>query len=191
MVDETKSTLRIHKIERENRLLKGIIAVHVILSLAFATFVFLERARTKNSLEAKEILLKDQSGRVAARLGSNSIGTCLEILGKTKRAAAAICVGDESGSDLLLTTDHGDSRAFLSAGGKMYESAGENVQPSLTIARNGEGLITATMGAGGDSTPAQQSAESTASISVSQTKPAISLVDKNGKILWIVPQRDH
>ncbi len=187
MTDENTSLFRIEKLEAENRRIKWGLGLCIVLLALFTILILTERVRTKNTLEAKEFLLRDRSGQVVARLGSNSVGTCFEILGKTKGASAIMCAGDESGSDLLLTTRHGESRAFLSAGGRMYESVGESMLPGLIIAENGAGVISATVGTKGKLAFGPGTGQNAVVISVPQTKPTIDLLGNNGKTLWNAP----
>jgi hypothetical protein len=185
VINENEFSFRIEKLETENRRIKLILCFCVVVLGVFTAFVLRERVRAKDTLEAKEFLLKDQSGQTLARLSSGSVGTCFEILGKTNQASAMLCAGDESGSDLLLTTEHGTSRAFLSAGGRMYESVGESILPSLMIAQDGKGLVRATVGTNQNlGLHADQNAAVT---SISKTQPTINLLDNNGKILWTAP----
>lgn len=187
MTDEKTSLLRIEKLETENPRIKWGLGLCIILFTLSTLLMVTERVKTKSTLEAKEFLLRDQAGRVAARLGSSSRGTCFELLGRTKEASALMCAGDESGSDLLLTTRHGESRAFLSADGRMYETVDGTILPGLFIAENGAGIISATVGTKGKLAFGPGTGQNAVVISVPQTKPTIDLLANDGKTLWNAP----
>jgi hypothetical protein len=187
MTNDNGSSLRIERLERANRRIKWALGLYMLLSALFAVFVLLRHPRKENTLEANEFVVTDKAGHVMARLGSSPVGTCLEILGKTKEATATLCAGDESGSELLLTTHHGRSRAFLSAGGKFYESVGQTVLPGLIIAEVNGGSISASVGTEGKLGLDLVKEQNAVVISVPESKPAISLLGKDGKTLWTAP----
>jgi hypothetical protein len=177
MADEDKLLLRIEGVERESRRMKLAMLLSLLLSAAAIFLILRSQAQMKQSLEAREILLKDSSGHVVARLGPQPIGACLEIFGKTKNASAALCVGDDVGADLLLTTRHGDGRVLISAGGKMYETTDSTKVPSILIAQAGKGLVSLAVGTDQSLGTPHRDAE----------KPAMSVQDSSGKILWSAP----
>lgn len=179
MTNENDSLLRIEKLESSNRRIKWYLGLYILTSIPLIVLPLMRASRQAGqTFEAREFLVRDKSGHVTARLGSSPVGTCLEILGESKEATATLCAGDKSGSDLLLTTHHAASRALLSAGGKIYESADGTVLPTLMIAEEGEGIVTATVGA--DSALALGRR-------VGQKAPAIDVLDGNGKTLWTAP----
>jgi len=190
MMVENESLSRLERLEKENRRIKLALIFCLVLSTVFAFVATMGYVRTKNTVDAKEFLLRDQSGQIVARFGSRSVGTCLEVFGKTKNASATLCAGDESGSGLALTTNHGESRAVLSAGGTMYESIGESMPPSLIIAKNGEGLVNMTVGTDQGLRLARQAGANSILMSVPSARPSISLLDKSGRTLWSSPQTD-
>jgi hypothetical protein len=187
MSDEDRWLLRIENIERENRRLKLVLLLSTLLSMVALALIVTSHFHEKRVLEAQELLLKDSSGDVVARLGSRAVGACFELFGKTKDASAVLCAGDDAGADLLLTTHHGDSRALVSAGGKMYETVGATTVPSLLIAQGGKGFVSLTIGTDRSLGIPHSDAQKTAAVSVLGERPAINLLDSNGKTLWTAP----
>jgi hypothetical protein len=179
---------RIRDIEAAHRRFKWYATVAIVV-LAGSIVIVMLRTQPRKTVEAREFLLKDQSGQVLARLGATGLtGTCLEILGKAKEASATICAGDESGSDLQLTTHRGQSRAYLSAGGKLYEALGQTIAPSLIIADgDGANLLSVAVGPKARFLLGHGSEENSVVISISQDKPRISISTKAGKVLWSAP----
>jgi hypothetical protein len=187
MVDHDQILLRIGKAERENRRMRLALICSIVLSMAAVTLALTSHFHAKEVIQTQELLLKNQSGQIVARLGSRPSGACLEILGKTKDASAMLCAGDQTGADLVLTTHHGDSRVLVSAGGKMYETIHDEVPPSLLIAQAGKGLISLKIGTDRSLGIAQENEENSAAVSVLGQRPAVSLLDQNGKELWSAP----
>jgi hypothetical protein len=187
MVDHDQILLRMEKAERENGRMRVALICSMILSVAAVTLTLTSHFLAKHTVQTQELLLKNQSGQVVARLGSRPSGACLEILGQTKDASAMLCAGDETGADLVLTTNHGDSRALMSAGGKMYETIYNDVSPNLLIAQAGKGLVSLTVGTDRSLGIAQKDGENSAAVSVLGQRPRVSLLDKNGKALWSAP----
>ena len=187
MSEQDTWLLRIEGIERENRRLKLVLLASALLSMVAIALVVVSHFHEKRILAAREFLLKDSSGDVVARLGSGAVGACLEVFGKTKDASAVLCAGDDAGANLLLTTHHGDSRALMSAGGKMYETVNAPAVPSLLIAQGGKGFVSLTIGTDRSLGIPHSGKQETAAVSLLGDRPAINLLDSNGKALWTAP----
>lgn len=185
---EQDSFTKIRELEAEHRRFKWYTALAFIVLTGLIVIVML-RVLPRKTIEAREFLLKDRSGQILARLGATELsGTCFEILGKKKDASATLCAGDESGSDLQLTTHHGQSRAYLSAGGKMFEALGQSITPSLTITDgDSASLLSAAVGPKTRLLLGHGSEEDSVVISISQDKPRITISTKAGKVLWSAP----
>ncbi|MGB7231517.1 MAG: hypothetical protein WBD19_07580, partial [Candidatus Acidiferrum sp.] len=184
MSDEDRWLFRIERIERENRRLKLVMTLSTLLSIVALALIVTGHFHEKRILEAQEILLKDSSGNVMARIGSRAVGACFEMYGKTKDASVVLCAGDDAGADLLLTTRHGDSRVLISAGGKMYETVGATSVPSLLIAQGGKGFVSLAVGTDPSLGMPHSAAQKSAVVSVLGERPTINLLDSNGKTLW-------
>ncbi|MGA3178153.1 MAG: hypothetical protein ABSE19_12510 [Candidatus Acidiferrum sp.] len=101
--------------------------------LCLAVAVTANWKRTREVVEAKEIILKDGAGNVAARLGQDNLGnTCLTLNAKAHIAVASLCVQDGEGSSLDLHNLKSQSRATLTPGFYLYEPH-EHLQPALII----------------------------------------------------------
>ena len=85
------------------------------------------------TIEANELLLRGQSGNIAARLGQESFGdSCLTLMAKGKVSVASMCVQDEEGSSLDLHNLKSESRATLTPGFYTYEPLMQ-FRPALVI----------------------------------------------------------
>jgi hypothetical protein len=178
---------RIGRVENDNRRIKLAIVATFLLSAVILAFMASGLLRGKQALEAQELLLKDSSGHIVARLGSGPVGACLEILGKTKESSATLCAGDDSGSSLFLAAHHGDSRALVSAGGLIYETPNGNTSPSLMISEGGKDLISLTVGRGQAIGIPQNDRQASPAMYVIGEKPAVSLLKPNGTSIWTAP----
>jgi cbb3-type cytochrome oxidase subunit 3 len=96
-----ENALLIERLERANRRTRWFSALLIFLILVLVLALW--RIERKDVLQAKEFILKDESGEVVARLGHKNLETCLELTGKRQASAASLCVGDDYGSSLLLT----------------------------------------------------------------------------------------
>jgi hypothetical protein len=184
MVDHDEIVLRLEKAERHNGRMRLALICSMILSIAAVSLALTSHFLAKHTVQTQELVLKNQSGQVVARLGSRSSAACLEILGQTKDASAMLCAGDETGAGLVLTTHHGDSRALISAGGKMYETIDNSVPPSILIAQAGKGLVSLTVGTDRSLGVAQKDGGNSGAVSVLGQRPTVSLFDEHGKVLW-------
>jgi hypothetical protein len=95
-------------VSKVQKLLKDIFLTRCVLGLALLCLTALTIANWRQhpkTIEANELLLRGQSGNIAARLGQESFGdSCLTLMAKGKVAVASMCVQDEEGSSLDLHT---------------------------------------------------------------------------------------
>ncbi|MGA8143980.1 MAG: hypothetical protein WB987_08845 [Candidatus Acidiferrales bacterium] len=127
---EQELLARIEKLEVANLRLKWAGALCLGLLAAIGVFIGL-RKPLSSAVEASEFLLRGRDGKIVAKLSDNAFGTCFEIFGRGKAAGAELCAGDDYGASLSLTNHHGESRAFISAGSKQFESIGSSFVPTL------------------------------------------------------------
>lgn len=181
MVNNDDLLSRLKKLEAQNFRIK------VSTGLLFAVMLGLLVAgqiKNQKTVEAKEFILRDQSGNVAARLGHTDMQTCLELLSHTKVMTAEICVGDDYGSSLALANRRLQARAFLSAGTRLSESGTGPLSPGLTLAQESDKHLSATLGTETRVVIGQGSQEYTILFFVQQGKPTIHLLNPGGKVLW-------
>ena len=176
---------RIEKMERANRRIRWFSALLIVL---ITLLLFAWRMERKDVVQAKEFILKDDSGAVVARLSHTNWGTCLELTGKGQASEASLCVGDDYGSSLQLTNQHGADRAFLSAGLRMVEGPG-TLSPGLVIAKDdGKSLISVSLGTETKLVVGQGTEKnSLVVLATPQMKPTIRILDSTGKTLWTTP----
>jgi hypothetical protein len=162
--------------------LTGILFVILIAGFAAKSLI------TKGPLTVTGLSLADSQGRIVGKLGTSSLaGTCLELMGSANVASVELCAGDDSGSALTLFTDHGKTRAFLSAGSVLLEGGGR-LAPSLVIAEaDGKNLVSAMVGTETRLIVGHGTGEASAVVSVSGSKAAIRMVDASGKTSWSSP----
>jgi hypothetical protein len=186
MSDENELVKRIEKVERQNRRMAWF-GGSLFLIVLFTSLFFARAATRKDVLQAKEFILRDDSGRVLARLSNDGWGTCLELRGKERVSEAYLCVGDHYGSSLTLLNEHGSTRAFLSAGFEMHEG-GRSLVPGLVIAEaDGRNLISANLGPDVKLVVGHGTEENSIVMSTPEGKPAIKVVGNAGKALWTAP----
>ena len=179
MNDENALLVRLERLERANRRTWfSALLIFLILVLVLALW----RIERKDLLQAKEFILKDESGEVVARLGHKNLETCLELTGKRQASAASLCVGNDYGSSLLLTNQHGADRAFLSAGLR-------DLYPGLVIATDdGKRLISASLGTETKLVVGQGTEQnSLVVLTTPENKATLRIVGSTGKTLWTAP----
>lgn len=123
--------VRIEKLSRDIFWTRCIAGAAALLCLALA--VAANWRRHPETVEAREFLLKDRAGNIAARLGKDDFGdTCLTLSAKEQIAVASLCVQDNEGSSLDLHNLKSESRATLTPGFYVYEPL-HRFQPALLI----------------------------------------------------------
>lgn len=184
---EQQLLARIEKLEVANLRLKRAGAVCLLLLTALGVFVAFRKA-PNGTVQANEFLLKDSHGETVAKLSTKAFGTCFEIFGREKAAGAELCAGDDYGASLSLTNHHGESKAFISAGSRQFESIGGSFVPTLLISeRDGKNLVSATLGRDAKLIVGHGTEENSFVISATQSKSTASLIGPNGKAHWTVP----
>lgn len=176
------------KVKRLESLYLRITWVGGLLFVFVAVISLWGRMGSKDSISVREVLIKDEAGRVVAKLGTNDLsGTCLQLKSKEEGSAAELCVGDAATSSLMLSTHRGATRAFLSAGSRLYENGGV-LSPGLLIAdADGEKLVSATLGAETKLIIGRGTENNSVVIAAPPTKPTIKLLGGEGKPLWTAP----
>jgi hypothetical protein len=183
--EENDLKLRIKRLERECRRLRFATILAITLLAVFEGANVIE-SRPRDSITVREVLLKDESDRIVARLGRRNGATCLDIEGEAKDASAELCAGDKYGSSLSLINSGAKSRAFLTAGSKIDETtAMSDLAPSLIIAReDGKQLIRATLGPQTELLVGHGSQKDSLLLSATEDHPSITVLGNDGKSVW-------
>lgn len=186
MTDDFEIRKKIENLEAQNRRLK-LTGMALCLLLSAALLLSWVATIRKGVLTANEFVLKDRSGRVLARLGSDGSETCFQLMGEANGATASLCAGDEVGTSLMLDNRRSQSRAFLSAGTKLREGPG-TILPGIVITHsNGKDVISATVGDESEFLVGQEDGEHSIILSSGKTKPSISLFGVSQSPLWKTP----
>lgn len=180
---------RLEKIERENRIVK---MVGLILLLAVGAAVAMAQAPTKRTIVADEFVLKDNAGKVRARLYMDRGGPMLSLydasgveranLMQNEGTAGLILYHDPGerygGAEMLLTPD--GSTLFLNdiKHHSLVALTTWPVGPSLQVADQ-EGYSTIVGAAETESPVSGKSQETSAA--------AITLFGKSKDVIWTAP----
>jgi hypothetical protein len=185
MMTETSDMLaRIEKLESENHKIKWacLIAVFVVLGS-----LIVAHTRNKGKLDVTDLIVRDASGAIIARLGADRHGTCLALTVRSGASSASLCVDNFYGSNLDLKNRTLETKASLSAGRKLYEG-GDRLAPGLFI--NGEGgQAMLSVNVGSDTRLLLGRSEDQNSVLLSPgQEPAIRVVNARGKKIGAVPR---
>jgi hypothetical protein len=181
MDEQVDLTAQIKELRRQNLMTRWIGG----LLIAFlSAIVILGEIRHPKTVEANQFLLKDGKGNIVAKLGQMDFGgTCLTLNAKAHGADAELCVNDDDSSALVLLDHHGDSRVSLSPGFNLYEPL-NRVAPGLYIGEElGKNYLNISLGTETKLVLGHGSNESVV-ISAPENKPAINLIDSDGKKTW-------
>lgn len=179
MAGESALLARIEKLEASYRTLRLI----AIVPLLFLCVLLLSgQARNRQTIEAQEFVLKDSAGNVVGRMAVGKGGPYLELIGKSKVAAAMLLAGDEVGSAIMLTNHHGGTRILLSSDATLE---GERLDAGLFVG-DGTNVLGAKLG-GAPNIVLSRGQESGVVVSTQAPGPFITLTGKKQKVLWTTP----
>ncbi len=152
-------TERVEKLEGQNRRLKQIGAVVLVIA---AAVLLMGQASPNRTVEANEFILTDSGGRERAKLHMASYGP--ELVLKTGKAQARLAVGGTSGG-------FGGVKPYL----VLHDETGE-ARVSLDVGRSGPDL-----------TFRDGSGQTRANLHLLEEGPVAVLYDKDKKVLWKAP----
>lgn len=185
MDEENRLEARLEKLEKRSTRMNFLVGVLILLIVTFIPISL----RTRDVLKARQFELRDNSGNLLAKLYHADSQTCLELSGAKRASLALLCVDDEYGSGLDLITDHGTTRAALSASITLREGPG-TLAPGLTILQqDGKNLFNATVGDETRLFVGHGSGKNSIVLSSSGNSPTVSIVNQNGKDAWVAPPR--
>lgn len=144
----------------------------------------LRETKKGGTLEVRELVVKNESGAVVARLRGDPSGACLGLTGSGKVTTADLCASENSGS--IISLNDGRRRTFLSAGARYAEPTTE-VLPGLIISE----VSGKTISLSGGEYPAlsirEPGTDKAAVFAFERQGPTLRLVDTEGKVLWTAP----
>jgi len=154
------------------------------LATVLVSFGVLREMRRVGTLEVRELVVKNESGSVVARLRGDRNGACLELAGNGKATTADLCASENYGS--IINLNDGRKRTFLSAGARYSEPSAE-VLPGLIISE----VSGKTISLSGGEYPALSIRESgtdkAAVLGFERQGPTLRLVSTEGRALWTAP----
>ena len=185
MNDMNELLVRMSKLESENRKMKWV-AAGLMMALAILGLLVLHQMKKRDKIEVSELIVKDTSGAVIARLGEDRHGTCLDLTVRSGASKAELCVDKFYGANLDLRNRNPETAASLSAGQKSYEGGDRSV-PGLHIeGANGQNRLSVNVGSEAELFLGRSEGDSAVVLSGGQ-EAAVRIVGKDGKTAWSVP----
>src|SRR5450755_748898 len=179
MVDEGDLLKRVARLERENRLMKGAVAVALLLAVAL---FLVPRFESGRRLVVKELVVTDDAGNVVAQLGSSHQRTCLHLEGSAESTKADVCSDNKYGAFLKLSNRNPAGIAYLSAGERVPE--GGYMVPGLFIeGEAGKGMLSFHAGGENQLVTGRGVENNAIMLSGGADRPTLSVWGADGKAL--------
>jgi hypothetical protein len=185
MSEMNELLVRMSKLESENRKMKWVAAL-LMMALAILGLLVLHRVNKRDKVEVSELIVKDTSGAVIARLGEDGHGTCLDLTVRSGASRAELCVDKFYGANPDLRNRNPETDASLSAGQKLYEG-GDRFVPGLHIeGENGQNRLSVNVGSEAELFLGRSEGDNAVVLSGGH-EAAVRIVGKDGKTAWRAP----
>jgi hypothetical protein len=183
MIEEADVVTRIARLERENRITKGMVIAALLIA---AALFWLARFEAGRRLVVKQLVVMDDAGNVVAQLGSSHQKVCLQLNGGTDLNKAELCADQKYGASLNLASRNPGGQAHLSAGERVPE--GGYMLPGLFIeGETGKGMLSFHAGRETELVIGRGVEDQAITLSEGSERPTINVWGAGGKALWTAP----
>jgi hypothetical protein len=181
MTENSDFAAQVRKLRTDVFLIKCIAGV---LILCVAALIVAGQIKHSKVLEATQLVLKDDAGKVIAMLGKGGFGsTCLSLSAKENAAIAELCADGDGGGYLDLHNLRTESRVTLTPGFTMYEPLAHFPAGLLIEKDSNKHFLNLSLG---EETKLVigHGANDSIIFSSPAIKPAITLFNGDGKEIW-------
>jgi hypothetical protein len=180
MSDVNELLKRIQKLESTNKKIRFVAGASILVALVALGFGL----RNRSKIEVNEVLIRDQSGDIVARLGGGKRGVCLSLIASTKLARADLCTSNSGGATLYLRDEQHKATAELSAGQSEHPAWR---LPGLHIENSEQNWADLSVGDETELRIGRGPGESSASITSAKDGAGVRLFGGDGKVVWAAP----